>query len=150
MKVERIKNYPGMISVKKEVEKRVLRLREEIGDMEGRIFRAEKKSTDSDRLSALREVKEERLRVSEALLVKLEESTLEVEAALEAIAPSLTPLEYIIIIKLYVEGLNWNQTIDELQTKAEYSQFCYERSSYMRAHRSALDKLMAYEAGKNE
>ena len=147
---DKLKNYPGMVVVKKEVEKRVLRLREEIGDMEGRIFRAEKRSADNDRLSALREVKEERLRVTEQLLKRLEESTLEVEEALETIAPSLTPLEHIIIIKLYVEGLNWNQTIDELQTKPEYSRFCYERSSYMRAHRSALDKLMAYEAGKSE
>ena len=104
--------------------------------------RAERKDL-GDKVITLLEIKEERLRVTEALLKKIEESTLEVEEALDRIAPSLTPLEHIIILKLYIEGVRWNQLMDELQTKREYSRFCYEKSTYMRAHRSALDKLMA-------
>lgn len=142
MTAEKMKKYPGMLVVKKETEVRLKKLREEIGELEGRMSRAKMKHEDSNKVTTLLEIKEERLRVTESLLEKLEESTLEVEEALEEIAPSLTPLEHIIILKLYIEGLRWNQLMDLLQTDPEYSRFCYERSTYMRAHRSALDKLM--------
>jgi hypothetical protein len=105
--------------------------------------RAVRKCEAGEKVTTLLEIKEERLRVTQMLLQKIEESTLEVEAALEAIAPNLTPLEYIIILKLYIEGLRWNQVMDLLQTHPDYTRFCYERSTYMRAHRNALDKLMA-------
>ena len=105
------------------------------------MSRAERKDL-GDKVVTLLEIKEERLKVTEELLRKIEESTLEVEEALERIAPSLTPLEHVIILKLYIEGLRWTQVMDILQTDPEYSRFCYERSTYMRAHRSALDKLM--------
>lgn len=149
---DKLKGYAGMIMVKQETEKRVIKLKKELDELEGKIFRAERRApgSDGEGLERLRSVKKERIIATEALLYKLEKATCEIEEALEAVAPSLTPLEHIIIVKHYIEGLNWNQTISELQTKAEYSQFCYERSSYMRAHRSALDKLMAYEAGKSE
>lgn len=143
MTAEKMKKYPGMVIVKKETEVRLKKLREEIEELEGRMARAEKKCENSDKVITLLEIKEERLRVTEGLLEKLEASTLEVEEALERIAPSLTPLEHIIILKLYIEGLKWNQLMDLLQTDPEYSRFCYERSTYMRAHRAALDKLMA-------
>ncbi len=142
MTAEKMKKYPGMLVVKKETEVRLKKLREEICELEGRMNRAKRKCEDSSKVTTLLEIKEERLRVTEALLEKLEESTLEVEEALEAIAPDLTPLEHIIILKLYIEGLRWNQLMDLLQTDPEYTRFCYERSTYMRAHRSALDKLM--------
>lgn len=142
MTAEKMKKYPGMVIIKKETEVRLKRLRSEIEELEGRMSRAERMCTDSDKVVTLLELKEERLRVTEALLNKLEASTLEVEEALDRIAPTLTPLEYIIILKLYIEGLRWNQLMDLLQTDPEYSRFCYERSTYMRAHRSALDKIM--------
>ncbi len=141
MTAEKMKRYPGMVVVKKETERRLEKLRDEIKDLEGKMSRAEKKDL-GDKVVTLLEIKEERLRVTEALLKKIEESTLEVEDALERIAPSLTPLEHVIILKLYIEGLRWTQVMDLLQTDPEYSRFCYERSTYMRAHRSALDKLM--------
>lgn len=137
-----MKKYPGMVVVKKETEVRLKKLRSEIEELEGRMARAERKCENSDKIVTLLEIKEERLRVTQSLLEKLETSTLEVEEALEKIAPSLTPLEHIIILKLYIEGIRWNQLMDLLQTNPEYSRFCYERSTYMRAHRSALDKLM--------
>lgn len=143
MTAEKMKKYPGMVIVKKETEVRLKKLREEIEELEGRMARAERKCENSDKVVTLIEIKEERLRVTERLLEKLEASTLEVEEALDRIAPSLTPLEHIIILKLYIEGLKWNQLMDLLQTDPEYSRFCYERSTYMRAHRTALDKLMA-------
>lgn len=142
MTAEKMKKYPGMLVVKKETEVRLKKLREEIADLEGRMSRAVRKCEPDSKVTTLLEIKEERLRVTEALLKKLEESTLEVEEALEAIAPSLTPLEHIIILKLYIEGLRWSQVMDLLQTHPDYTRFCYERSTYMRAHRSALDKLM--------
>lgn len=143
MTAEKMKKYPGMVVVKKETEVRLNKLREEICELEGRMARAEKKCESSDKVITLLEIKEERLKVTEALLEKLEASTLEVEEALDRIAPDLTPLEHIIILKLYIEGMRWNQLMDLLQTDGNYSRFCYERSTYMRAHRSALDKLMA-------
>ncbi|MGM9551426.1 MAG: hypothetical protein ACI3XA_04145 [Clostridia bacterium] len=145
MTAEKMKRYPGMVIVKKETEARLNKLREEISELENRMERAERKHENSDKVVTLLEIKEERLRVTQTLLEKLEKSTLEVEEALEKIAPSLTPLEHIIILKLYIEGLKWCQLMDLLQTNPEYSRFCYEKSSYMRAHRSALDKIMAAE-----
>lgn len=142
MTAEKMKKYPGMVIVKKETEARLEKLRSEIEGLEQRMARAERKREGGDKVVTLLEIKEARLRVTESLLEKLEKSTLEVEEALERIAPSLTPLEHVIILKLYIEGLKWNQLMDELQTNSEYSRFCYERSTYMRAHRSALDKLM--------
>ncbi len=141
MTAEKMKRYPGMVVVKKETERRLEKLRDEIKELEGKMSRAEKKDL-GDKVVTLLEIKEERLKVTESLLKKIEESTLEVEDALERIAPSLTPLEHVIILKLYIEGLRWTQVMDLLQTDPEYSRFCYERSTYMRAHRSALDKLM--------
>lgn len=143
MTAEKMKKYPGMVVVKKETEVRLNKLKEEIKELEGRMSRAERKCEMGDKVVTLLEIKEERLRVTQALLAKLEKSTLEVEEALDKIAPDLTPLEHIIILKLYIEGVRWNQLMDQLQTYPEYSRFCYERSTYMRAHRSALDKLMA-------
>ncbi len=142
MTAEKMKRYPGMVIVKKETEVRLNKLREEIKELEGKMNRAAKKAGCSDKVVSLVEIKKERLRVTEELLKKIEQSTLEVEEALERIAPMLTPLEHIVILKLYIEGVKWTQLMDELQTKDEYAQFCYERSTYMRAHRSALDKLM--------
>lgn len=142
MTAETMKRYPGMVVVKKETERRLEKLREEIRELEGKMNRAERRDL-GDKVVTLLEIKQERLRVTQSLLEKIEESTLEVEEALERIAPSLTPLEHVIILKLYIEGLKWNQLMDLLQTDDEYSRFCYERSTYMRAHRSALDKIMA-------
>lgn len=142
MTAEKMKKYPGMLVVKKETEVRLKRLSDEIAELEGRMSRAERKCEGGSKVTTLLEIKKERLAVTETLLKKLEESTLEVEEALETIAPSLTPLEHIIILKLYIEGLRWNQLMDLLQTDPAYTRFCYERSTYMRAHRSALDKLM--------
>lgn len=143
MTAEKIKKYPGMVVVKKETEVRLKKLREEIEELEGRMSRAQRKCEDSSKVVTLLEIKQERLRVTQSLLDKIERSTLEVEEALDKIAPSLTPLEHVVILKLYIEGLRWNQLMDLLQTNPEYSRFCYERSTYMRAHRSALDKLMS-------
>lgn len=131
-----------MVIVKKETEVRLNKLRKEIEELEMRMNRAEKKCEPSNKVVSLLEIKEERLRVTERLLAELEKSTLEVEEALESIAPNLTPLEHVIIMKLYVEGLRWNQLMDLLQTDKEYNRFCYERSTYMRAHRSALNKIL--------
>lgn len=142
MTAETMKRYPGMVVVKKETERRLEKLREEIRELEGKMNRAERRDL-GDKVVTLLEIKQERLGVTQSLLEKIEESTLEVEEALERIAPSLTPLEHVIILKLYIEGLKWNQLMDLLQTDDEYSRFCYERSTYMRAHRSALDKIMA-------
>lgn len=147
MTAETMKRYPGMVVVKKETERRLEKLREEIRELEGKMNRAERRDL-GDKVVTLLEIKQERLRVTQSLLEKIEESTLEVEEALERIAPSLTPLEHVIILKLYIEGLKWNQLMDLLQTDDEYSRFCYERSTYMRAHRSALDKIMALDNKK--
>lgn len=145
MTAEKLKKYPGMVVVKKETEVRLKKLKDEINELEARMNRAQRKCEPEDKIVTLLEIKEERLRVTQSLLEKLEHSTLEVEEALDRIAPSLTPLEHIIILKLYIEGLRWTQLMDLLQTDPEYSRFCYERSTYMRAHRSALDKLMEVE-----
>jgi uncharacterized protein YdcH (DUF465 family) len=142
MTAEKLRKYPGMVVVKKETEARLRKLRDEIEELQHRMDRAVRKCEAGEKVTTLLEIKEERLRVTQMLLQKIEESTLEVEAALEAIAPNLTPLEYIIILKLYIEGLRWNQVMDLLQTHPDYTRFCYERSTYMRAHRNALDKLM--------
>lgn len=142
MTAEKMRRYPGMVIVKKETENRLEKLRDEIRELEGKMTRAEKKGDSSNKVVTLLVIKEERLRVTQMLLEKLEKSTLEVEEALEKVAPALTPLEYIIILKLYIEGVKWMQLIDLLQTHPDYTRFCYERSTYMRAHRSALDKLM--------
>ena len=142
MTAEKLRKYPGMVVVKKETEVRLRKLRDEIEELQRRMDRAVRKCEAGEKVTTLLEIKEERLRVTQMLLQKIEESTLEVEAALEAIAPNLTPLEYIIILKLYIEGLRWNQVMDLLQTHPDYTRFCYERSTYMRAHRNALDKLM--------
>lgn len=143
MTEEKVKKYPGMVIVKKETEARLEKLKREITELEKRMERAERRHEPGDKTVSLLSLKEERLRVTEKLLKELEESTLEVEEALSCVAPSLSPLELMIISKLYVEGMRWNELIDLLQTDPEYSRFCYERSTYMRAHRSALDKLMA-------
>ncbi|MCD8049174.1 MAG: hypothetical protein LUG52_06170 [Clostridia bacterium] len=145
MTAEKMKRYPGMVIVKKETEARLGRLRREIEELECKVERAERKHESRDRVVTMLAIKEERRKVTEALLEKIESSTMEVEEALAAVAPELTPLEMIIVTKLYIEGMRWNELMDELQTKPEYSRYCYERSTYMRAHRSALDKLTAIE-----
>lgn len=142
MTAEKMKKYPGMVIVKKETEMRLKKLQDEIHELEARMDRAERRCENEDKIVTLLQIKEERLKVTQKLLERLEESTLEVEEALDKIAPQLTPLEHIIILKLYIEGIRWNALMDLLQTDPEYSRFCYERSTYMRAHRSALDKLM--------
>ncbi len=142
MTAEKMKRYPGMVIVKKETEARLNKLKDEIYELEGRISRAERKREQGDRVVSLLKIKEDRLKVTQMLLDKLERSTLEVEEALEKVAPDLTPLEHMIILKHYIEGLNWLELMELFQNNPEYSRFCYERSSYMRAHRSALDKLM--------
>lgn len=142
MTAEKVKRYPGMVLVKKEAEARLTKLKREIAELEHRMERAERRHESGERVVSLLAIKEERLRVTEKLLREIEQSTLEVEEAIASAAPDLTPLELMIITKLYVEGVRWNELIDLLQTDPEYTRFCYERSTYMRAHRTALDKLM--------
>lgn len=147
MTAEKVKRYPGMVLVKKETEARLAKLRKEIKELERRTERAERRHEPGDKVVSLLAVKEERLRVTEKLLGEIEASTLEVEEAISRSAPELTPLELMIITKLYVEGVRWNELIDLLQTDPEYTRFCYERSTYMRAHRTALNKLMNQKQG---
>lgn len=149
MTAEKVKRYPGMVIVKKETEARLAKLRKEIKALESRMERAERRHESGSKVVSLLAIKEERLRVTEKLLHEIEESTLEVEEAMANAAPNLTPLELMIITKLYVEGVRWNELIDLLQTNPEYTRFCYERSTYMRAHRTALDKLMNYKTDNN-
>ncbi len=148
MTAEKVKRYPGMVIIKKETQARLAKLEKEIKELENRMERAERRHETEGKVVSLLAIKEERLRVTEKLLHEIEESTLEVEEAIAAAAPELTPLELIIITKLYVEGIRWNELIDLLQTNPEYTRFCYERSTYMRAHRAALDKLMNYKTDK--
>jgi hypothetical protein len=142
MTAEKVKNYPRMVVIKKETEARLEKLRREIEEIERREARAQRRHEPDEKVISLSEIKKERLRVTEKLLREIEESTLEVEETIAKVAPNLTPMELMIVTKLYVEGLRWTELIDLLQTDPEYSRFCYERSTYMRAHRSALDKLM--------
>lgn len=142
MTAEKMKNYPGMVILKKSTEARLGKLREEIQSLENRMERAERRCEDNEKVVSLLKIKEDRLKITESLLQVIEKSTLEVEEAVMKVAPDLTPLEHVIILKLYIEGLKWNQLMDLLQTDPEYTQFCYERSTYMRAHRSALNKIM--------
>ncbi len=142
MKAEMMKRYPGMVMVKKDTEARLERLQREIDELDRRMQRADKKHEGGDKVISLKAIKEDRMRVTKKLLEEIESSTLEVENALAKAAPDLTPLEMIIITKLYVDGVRWNELLDMLQTMPEYSRFCYERSTYMRAHRSALNKIM--------
>ncbi len=142
MTAEMMKRYPGMVMVKKDTEARLERLQKEIDELDKRMQRADKKHEGGDKVISLRAIKEDRMRVTKRLLEEIESSTLEVENALAKAAPDLTPLEMIIITKLYVDGVRWNELLDMLQTMPEYSRFCYERSTYMRAHRSALNKIM--------
>ncbi len=142
MTAEMMKRYPGMVMVKKDTEARLERLQKEIDEIDRRMQRADKKHEGSDKVISLKAIKEDRMRVTKRLLQEIESSTLEVENALAKAAPDLTPLEMIIITKLYVDGVRWNELLDMLQTMPEYSRFCYERSTYMRAHRSALNKIM--------
>ncbi len=142
MTAEKMKRYPGMVMVKKDTEARLERLQKEIDELDRRMQRADKKHESGDKVISLKAIKEDRMRVTKKLLEEIESSTLEVENALAKAAPDLTPLEMIIITKLYVDGVRWNELLDMLQTMPEYSRFCYERSTYMRAHRSALNKIM--------
>lgn len=139
---ERVRKYPGMVIVKKETEARLAKLRREIAELESRMERAERRHESNDKVVSLLSIKEDRLRVTEKLLKEIEESTLEIEETLVRVAPDLTPLELMIITKLYIEGMRWNELIDLLQTDPEYTRFCYEKSTYMRAHRSALNKMI--------
>ncbi len=143
MTAEKMKRYPGMVMVKKDTEARLERLQKEIDELDKRMQRADKKHEGGDKVISLKAIKEDRMRVTKKLLEEIESSTLEVENALAKAAPDLTPLEMIIVTKLYVDGVRWNELLDMLQTMPEYSRFCYERSTYMRAHRNALNKIMS-------
>lgn len=142
MTFEQMKKYPAMIVIKKDTQARIEKLKREIERLDKRMGSRKRPRDKEGNIIDLAEIKRERLEVTEKLLEKLEASTLEVEEAVADAAPDLTPLELIIITKLYIEGLKWVELIDLLQTDEKYAKFCYERSTYMRAHRSALKKLM--------
>ena len=146
MTSEQLKRYPGMIVIKKETEKRIEKLKREIEAIDKRMG-SRKRPIDKDgKIIDLAAIKRERLEMTRRLLDELEASTLEIEEAIAAVAPDLTPLELIIVIKLYIEGVKWVELIDLLQTDEKYAKFCYERTTYMRAHRSALEKLKQAQA----
>lgn len=73
------------------------------------------------------------------------EEALAVEKILGSSKNAFTPLELLIINKRYIEGLNWEDLMEQLHTSPEYARFRYERSTYMRAHKSALEKIIAME-----
>ncbi len=134
MDMEKIKRYPGITVLIKDTLKKIDALDKEISLLE--------RSRTREKLLTL---KKERMENSEKLLEKLETERLELESVIEKVRNRLTPLEYIIISKLYVEGKRWRDVMTELQVNPEYAQFCYARSTYMRAHRSAMDKIMEAE-----
>jgi len=142
MTAEKMKRYPGMVVVKKDTQARLDKLRQEIDDLSSRMERAEMKHETREKVVSMISIKEERLKLTKRLLEEIESSTKEVEEALARVAPDLTPLEMIIVTKLYIEGMRWGELFDMLQTNPEYSRFCYEKSTYMRAHRSAMDKII--------
>ncbi len=132
-----------------ETKKRLAQIEREIEELNTKISHGEAKHRSEERLTIVRDKLTARRRVEEEILAELTGEILEVEKALAKLAPYLTPLELIVITKLYVDGMKWNEVFDVLQNDPEYSQFRYEQSTYMRAHKSALNKLEKMEAQTN-
>ena len=142
------KSYTKLIALKVDTQKRLKKVRREISEIEKRKT-SRKRARDKDgNLIDLDALLAERVESEKKILVKLQERTNEIERIFAEIIPYLTPLEIMIMSKLYIEGLSWKEVIELLQDNPEYSQFCYERTTYMRAHKSALRKILSLERGE--
>lgn len=141
MTKENMKNFAGLLAMRKEDVADLKRIKCEISGIEEKIARAESFGKPESYLKKLRDLKAERMLLNEKLLLKLEEESFSIEKILNKSKGKLKPLEHIIIEKLYVEGIRWNELIWILQNNPEYRQFCYEKSTYMKLHKSALEKL---------
>ncbi len=142
---DKIKKYPRCVVCVQEIKNRLAQIEREINALDERITRGELKHEDKTRLTVMRGIKEARRNAEEKILAKLEGEMLEVERVLIKAAPVLTPLEMLIITKRYVDGLTWSELLKVLHRDPAYSQFRYERSTYMRANKSAMDKLVKAE-----
>lgn len=135
------RDYKGLIEVKRDTQKRLKKIMAETAKIEKRMT-SRKRSRDKDgNILDIKEVLAERIRAENEILDEIEKRTLDVELVLANAAPRLTPLELLLMTKLYIEGLSWKEVIGLLQDNPEYSQFCYERTTYMRAHKRAIEKI---------
>lgn len=139
--------YSQLIKLKIDAQKRLTFLRSEIAGIEKRMTSRKRPRDKDGNLIDLKPVLAERLVAEKKILYEIQDRTLHIERLVADVTPNLTPLELILVIKLYIEGLSWKETIALLQDDPTYSQFCYERTTYMRAHKSAFAKILAIENG---
>lgn len=135
-KQEMLKNHAGNIEARLSVENKIKKLEREMYMIDRDIS-----GTYTDLKEELIKIKAERVRLLRQARVELERKINEVEKILKEALPYLTGLEYILLQKRYSEGLSWDEICEELGSGKEGRNFIFERSTYMRVHRSALDKL---------
>ncbi len=86
-----------------------------------------------------KEARGKRNRAIKEQIERYEAELCEIETAIAK--ADLTPLEHILIMLRYIEGLKWDKICEKMHTEDKYAPFRYERSTYMRAHRSAAEKI---------
>lgn len=143
------RDYKGLIEVKRDTQKRLKKIMAETAKIEKRMTSRKRPRDKDGNILDLNEVLTERIRAENELLGEIEKRTLAIELALANAAPRLTPLELLLMTKLYIEGLSWKEVIELLQHDEQYVRFCYERTTYMRAHKRALEKIAENEGVTN-
>lgn len=136
MTKEELDSLHGLLVLKKILDDRMARLKNDIAKLRDR-----QSVTTLANYQKLMELKRKREKESARLACEVEEAALAIEAALRKEWHKFTPLEAIVMEKIYVDGLNWKEFKDFMYTDERFSTMYYDMSGYFRAHRSALDKL---------
>lgn len=136
MTKDELKSFCGFVTVRKDLENQIRNLRKEIDILNRKAERA-----TPGRACELLKLKEERLKVVDKMKCDIEGKILRIEQALSECMSSFTPLERIVVQKLYVEGLRWKEFEELMWTDETFADMRFETSAYKRAHRRALDKM---------
>ena len=144
MTKDELKDLHKLLALKKVLDDRFNTLKAEIAKIENKIASA----ASVEYYNRLLTLKSARIKNAEILLCEVESRALEIERALNDVWQSFTPLEALVMQKIYVEGLDWSEFERYVYSTDELITFRYERSTYMNAHRRALDKLGIPKTGR--
>ncbi len=143
-------NFAGLALLADESKKEIARLKKKVADLEAEKQRSFRSGRRRDSVERLVEEIERQIDLEEKMLVKNQEIINRVEEELVEKAYLLTPREMFVIKKRYVQGMRWDEILNEILRCPEYDNFVFERSTFMRAHRSAIEKLCGAEREEGE
>lgn len=139
-----LNDYKKLLSLKKLQDERLRRMRSDIDILDKRIASA----ASVGQYRRLVAIKRERVEEAELLLCEIENKTLAIQRELRSKWEQFTPLEALIIQNIYIDGMSWKEFEGYVYAIEELRPFRYEHSTYMNAHRNALDKLGIPKTGR--